>query len=64
ELINMVAMAAAIDDRPICFIFPRGNGMGVPPPASNKGFLIKGEMKRWRNLRNLLMEFILRPNLT
>jgi len=29
ELINMVATAAAIDDRPSCFRFPRGNGIGV-----------------------------------
>nr|GEW63306.1 1-deoxy-D-xylulose-5-phosphate synthase 1 [Tanacetum cinerariifolium] len=33
ELINMVATAAAIDDMPSCFRFPRGNGMSVPPPA-------------------------------
>nr|GEX79081.1 1-deoxy-D-xylulose-5-phosphate synthase [Tanacetum cinerariifolium] len=39
ELINMVA--TAIDNRPSCFKFPRGNGMGVPPLADNKGFLIK-----------------------
>lgn len=29
ELINMVATAAAIDDRPSCFRFPRGNGQGL-----------------------------------
>lgn len=29
ELIHMVATAAAIDDRPSCFRFPRGNGIGV-----------------------------------
>lgn len=29
ELINMVATAAAIDDRPSCFRFPRGNGLGL-----------------------------------
>lgn len=29
ELINMVATAAAIDDRPSCFRFPRGNGLGI-----------------------------------
>jgi 1-deoxy-D-xylulose-5-phosphate synthase len=29
ELINMVATAAAIDDRPSCFRFPRGNGIGI-----------------------------------
>lgn len=29
ELINMVATCAAIDDRPSCFRFPRGSGMGI-----------------------------------
>ncbi|PSC74684.1 1-deoxy-D-xylulose 5-phosphate synthase [Micractinium conductrix] len=29
ELINMVATAAAIDDRPSCFRFPRGSGLGI-----------------------------------
>lgn len=29
ELINMIATAAVIDDRPSCFRFPRGNGVGV-----------------------------------
>lgn len=29
ELINMVATAVAIDDRPSCFRFPRGNGIGL-----------------------------------
>ncbi|GLI66996.1 hypothetical protein VaNZ11_011093 [Volvox africanus] len=29
ELINMVATAAAIDDVPSCFRFPRGNGLGL-----------------------------------
>ncbi len=29
ELINMVATATAIDDRPSCFRFPRGNGQGL-----------------------------------
>ncbi|RWW14461.1 hypothetical protein GW17_00021766 [Ensete ventricosum] len=35
ELFHMVATAAAIDDRPSCFRFPRGNGIGVP--RGNKG---------------------------
>ncbi|KAF5842224.1 1-deoxy-D-xylulose-5-phosphate synthase-domain-containing protein [Dunaliella salina] len=34
ELINMVATAAAIDDRPSCFQFPRGNGIGVDLEAA------------------------------
>ncbi|RRT69475.1 hypothetical protein B296_00030982 [Ensete ventricosum] len=37
ELFHMVATAAAIDDRPSCFRFPRGNGIGVPIPWGNKG---------------------------
>ncbi|KAJ1701155.1 hypothetical protein LUZ63_000934 [Rhynchospora breviuscula] len=37
ELMHMVATAAAIDDRPSCFRFPRGNGIGVTLPADNKG---------------------------
>ncbi|KAK9096848.1 hypothetical protein Sjap_022345 [Stephania japonica] len=37
ELMHMVATAAAIDDRPSCFRFPRGNGVGVPLPLHNKG---------------------------
>ncbi|KAK0607200.1 hypothetical protein LWI29_011180 [Acer saccharum] len=37
ELFHMVATAAAIDDRPSCFRYPRGNGVGVELPAGNKG---------------------------
>nr|WCO04829.1 1-deoxy-D-xylulose 5-phosphate synthase [Salvia miltiorrhiza]WCO04830.1 1-deoxy-D-xylulose 5-phosphate synthase [Salvia miltiorrhiza]WCO04831.1 1-deoxy-D-xylulose 5-phosphate synthase [Salvia miltiorrhiza]WCO04832.1 1-deoxy-D-xylulose 5-phosphate synthase [Salvia miltiorrhiza]WCO04833.1 1-deoxy-D-xylulose 5-phosphate synthase [Salvia miltiorrhiza] len=37
ELFNMVATAAAIDDRPSCFRYPRGNGIGVELPPGNKG---------------------------
>ncbi|XP_057957102.1 probable 1-deoxy-D-xylulose-5-phosphate synthase, chloroplastic isoform X1 [Malania oleifera] len=37
ELFHMVATAAAIDDRPSCFRYPRGNGVGVQLPAGNKG---------------------------
>lgn len=37
ELMHMVATAAAIDDRPSCFRYPRGNGIGVPLPPNNKG---------------------------
>ncbi|GAB4572586.1 MAG: 1-deoxy-D-xylulose-5-phosphate synthase [Rhodothalassiaceae bacterium] len=32
ELMHMVATAAAIDDRPSAFRYPRGEGMGVPLP--------------------------------
>lgn len=37
ELMHMVATAAAIDDRPSCFRFPRGNGVGAVLPPNNKG---------------------------
>lgn len=37
ELVHMVATSAAIDDRPSCFRFPRGNGIGVPLPRNYKG---------------------------
>ncbi|KAE9613323.1 hypothetical protein Lal_00027452 [Lupinus albus] len=37
ELMHMVATAAAIDDRPSCFRFPRGNGIGSILPLNNKG---------------------------
>jgi 1-deoxy-D-xylulose-5-phosphate synthase len=32
ELVHMVATAAAIDDRPSAFRYPRGEGLGVPLP--------------------------------
>ncbi|CAH9071806.1 unnamed protein product [Cuscuta epithymum] len=37
QLFHMVATAAAIDDRPSCFRYPRGNGVGVKLPPGNKG---------------------------
>lgn len=37
ELFHMVATAAAIDDRPSCFRYPRGNGIGIELPTGNKG---------------------------
>ncbi|KAJ6904021.1 1-deoxy-D-xylulose-5-phosphate synthase [Populus alba x Populus x berolinensis] len=37
ELFHMVATAAAIDDRPSCFRYPRGNGVGAQLPPENKG---------------------------
>ncbi|XP_068656169.1 probable 1-deoxy-D-xylulose-5-phosphate synthase 2, chloroplastic [Aristolochia californica] len=37
ELMHMVATAAVIDDRPSCFRFPRGNGIGAALPPNNKG---------------------------
>lgn len=37
ELMHIVATAASIDDRPCCFRFPRGNGIGAVLPPHNKG---------------------------
>ncbi len=42
ELIHMVATAAAIDDRPSCFRFPRGNGLGIDLAAEGIGKDLKG----------------------
>ncbi|KAJ4956082.1 hypothetical protein NE237_012865 [Protea cynaroides] len=41
ELFHMVATAAAIDDRPSCFRYPRGNGVGVQLPPGNKGIALE-----------------------
>ncbi|KAJ9550856.1 hypothetical protein OSB04_014901 [Centaurea solstitialis] len=49
ELMDMVATAAAIDDRPSCFRYPRGNGIGSILPANNKGTPI--EVGRGRVLK-------------
>jgi 1-deoxy-D-xylulose-5-phosphate synthase len=47
ELVHMVATAAAIDDRPCAFRYPRGEGMGVPMPAEGKPLEIgKGRILR------------------
>lgn len=37
ELMHMIATAAVIDDRPSCFRYPRGNGIGAVLPPNNKG---------------------------
>jgi len=42
ELIHMVATAAAIDDRPSCFRFPRGYGLGLDLAAEGVGKDLKG----------------------
>ncbi|KVI01392.1 Deoxyxylulose-5-phosphate synthase, partial [Cynara cardunculus var. scolymus] len=49
ELMHMVATAAAIDDRPSCFRYPRGNGIGSILPVNNKGTPI--EVGRGRVLK-------------
>jgi 1-deoxy-D-xylulose-5-phosphate synthase len=42
ELINMVATSVAIDDRPSCFRFPRGNGIGLDLAAEGISDDLKG----------------------
>jgi 1-deoxy-D-xylulose-5-phosphate synthase len=47
ELVHMVATAAAIDDRPSAFRYPRGEGLGVPLPDEGKPLDIgKGRILR------------------
>jgi 1-deoxy-D-xylulose-5-phosphate synthase len=47
ELAHMVATAAAIDDGPSAFRYPRGEGLGVPVPARGSPLPIgKGRMVR------------------
>jgi 1-deoxy-D-xylulose-5-phosphate synthase len=47
ELVHMVATAAAIDDRPSAFRYPRGEGVGVPMPDEGKPLEIgKGRVLR------------------
>ncbi|XP_073309645.1 1-deoxy-D-xylulose-5-phosphate synthase 2, chloroplastic-like [Primulina huaijiensis] len=49
ELMHMVATAAVIDDRPSCFRFPRGNGLGTILPPHFKGIPL--EIGKGRILR-------------
>jgi len=47
ELVHMVATAAAIDDRPCAFRYPRGEGVGVELPARGEPLEIgKGRILR------------------
>jgi len=47
ELVHMVATAAAIDDRPSAFRYPRGDGLGVPMPEQGTPLEIgKGRILR------------------
>lgn len=54
ELFHMVATAAAIDDRPSCFRYPRGNGVGIELPPGNKGIPI--EVRLTESLHILMEE--------
>jgi 1-deoxy-D-xylulose-5-phosphate synthase len=55
ELKHMVATAAAIDDRPCAFRYPRGEGLGVDMPAEGKPLEIgKGRIVREGNKVALL----------
>ena len=47
ELVHMVATAAAFDEGPIAFRYPRGEGFGVPMPEEGRPLEIgKGEVLR------------------
>jgi 1-deoxy-D-xylulose-5-phosphate synthase len=47
ELVHMVATAAAIDDRPSSFRYPRGDGVGVEMPEKGEPLAIgKGRVVR------------------
>jgi len=55
ELVNMVATAAAIDDRPSAFRYPRGEGIGVEMPEEGTPLEIgKGRIVREGNAVALL----------
>jgi len=55
ELVHMVATAAAIDDRPSAFRYPRGEGVGVPLPDEGVPLEIgKGRIVREGNSIALL----------
>jgi 1-deoxy-D-xylulose-5-phosphate synthase len=55
ELVNMVATAAQIDDRPSAFRYPRGEGVGVDMPAIGVPLEIgKGRIMREGNTVALL----------
>ncbi|CAM8983632.1 unnamed protein product [Rhodiola kirilowii] len=41
QLMHMVATAAALNDRPSCFRYPRGYGNGSQLPPGNKGILLE-----------------------
>ncbi|KAL2521734.1 1-deoxy-D-xylulose-5-phosphate synthase [Forsythia ovata] len=65
ELMHMVATAAAIDDRPSCFRFPRGNGVGAVLPSNNKGMPLElYPLRKWQtNSRSSDTDLQLFPNL-
>ncbi len=47
DLVHMVATAAAIDDRPSAFRYPRGEGLGIPLPSQGQPLEIgKGRILR------------------
>jgi deoxyxylulose-5-phosphate synthase len=53
----MVATATAIDDRPSCFRYPRGNGVGVQLPPGNKGVPLEVGVAE-----NLFASFLMKEN--
>jgi 1-deoxy-D-xylulose-5-phosphate synthase len=54
ELVHMVATAAAIDDRPCAFRYPRGEGLGVVLPEGKPLEIGKGRILREGNKVALL----------
>nr|POF07387.1 putative 1-deoxy-d-xylulose-5-phosphate synthase 2, chloroplastic [Quercus suber] len=49
ELMHMVASVVVIDDRPSCFRFPRGNGIGAVLPFNNKGTPLENTVGRMQS---------------
>lgn len=64
ELMHMVATAAKIDDRPSCFRFPRGNGIGALLPSDNKGTPIEVSLNRSKIRRRLYSQNNLNAKIT
>lgn len=60
ELMHMVATAAAIDDRPSCFRFPRGCGVGVELPPDFKGTPVEVRLPSSKICVPSLANYILR----
>ncbi|CAJ1931254.1 unnamed protein product [Sphenostylis stenocarpa] len=48
ELMQMFATAAARDDRPSCFRFSRGNGIGASSPSNNNGTPLEVSKRKGR----------------
>lgn len=49
ELMHMIATAAALDDRPSCLRYPRGNGVGAILPPNNKGIPLEVNEREYQS---------------